>query len=113
MAESEANINNQSLVTTNQTNGEDRSTTTDFRGQAQQYGQQAVDALNRAKGYAQEYGQQAVDKFKDLQGLKSNRRRRERFRPPQTRSGNSHFRCGRSGFRIAFTPPINQLKIKS
>jgi ElaB/YqjD/DUF883 family membrane-anchored ribosome-binding protein len=68
MAESEANINNQSLVTTNQTNGEDRSTTTDFRGQAQQYGQQAVDALNRAKGYAQEYGQQAVDKFKDLQG---------------------------------------------
>lgn len=40
----------------------------DFKIQAQQYGQQALEGFNKAKGYAQEYGQQAVDKFRDLQG---------------------------------------------
>ena len=39
----------------------------DLREQVQQYGQQAADALNRAKDYAGEYVTQAGDKIKDLQ----------------------------------------------
>lgn len=42
-------------------------TNTDFRQQAQQYRQQAVDTLNRVKSTATEYLEQANDKFKDLQ----------------------------------------------
>lgn len=69
MAEFESTTENQSLVTTNPANGEDvsRDYPNDFRSQAQQYGQQALDSLNKAKDYAQQYGQQAVDKLKDLQ----------------------------------------------
>lgn len=69
MAEFESNVENQALTTTNPPNGEDRTReyANDFRSQAQHYGQQAVDTLNKAKGYAQEYSQQAVDKLKDLQ----------------------------------------------
>ncbi len=42
-------------------------TNTDFRQQAQAYGQQAVDVFNRAKSSATEYIGQAGDKLKDLQ----------------------------------------------
>lgn len=40
----------------------------DFKNQAQQYGQQAVEGLNKAKDYAAQYYGQAADKLKDLQG---------------------------------------------
>ena len=40
----------------------------EFKAQAQQYGQQALDGLNKAKDYATEYYGQASEKLKDLQG---------------------------------------------
>ena len=40
----------------------------DLKAQAQQYGQQAVEGLNKAKDYAAQYYGQATDKLKDLQG---------------------------------------------
>ena len=62
---------NRALVRSTPPNGEDAATTQtateDWRAQAQVYGQQATEALNKAKGYAQEYLGQAGDKFKDLQ----------------------------------------------
>ncbi|HZH35171.1 MAG TPA: DUF883 C-terminal domain-containing protein [Pyrinomonadaceae bacterium] len=39
----------------------------DLKTQAQQYSQQAVDAINKAKDYAGEYLGQAGEKIKDLQ----------------------------------------------
>lgn len=65
---------NRALVRSTPPNGEDNAaaasttaTAQDWRAQAQAYGQQANETLNRAKGYAQEYLGQAGDKFKDLQ----------------------------------------------
>lgn len=63
---------NRALVRSTPENGADAASTTqtateDWRAQAQVYGQQATEALNKAKGYAQEYLGQAGDKFKDLQ----------------------------------------------
>lgn len=58
---------NRALVRSTPPNGEDTATAQDWRTQAQAYGQQATDALSKAKGYAQEYLGQAGDKFKDLQ----------------------------------------------
>jgi ElaB/YqjD/DUF883 family membrane-anchored ribosome-binding protein len=70
MAEFE--VENKALVPQpNPANGIDDSTKQDrfddLRNQAQAYGQQAIEGLNRAKDYAAQYGQQAVDKIKELQ----------------------------------------------
>jgi ElaB/YqjD/DUF883 family membrane-anchored ribosome-binding protein len=72
MSEYDELSDNRALVRSTPPNGEDAASTTqtasqDWRAQAQVYGQQATDALNKAKGYAQEYLGQAGDKFKDLQ----------------------------------------------
>jgi ElaB/YqjD/DUF883 family membrane-anchored ribosome-binding protein len=71
MSEYDELSDNRALVRTAPPNGEDNATATqttqDWRSQAQAYGQQAGEALNRARGYAQEYIGQAGDKFKDLQ----------------------------------------------
>lgn len=40
----------------------------DLKNQAQQYGQQAIEGLNKAKDYATQYYGQATEKLKDLQG---------------------------------------------
>jgi ElaB/YqjD/DUF883 family membrane-anchored ribosome-binding protein len=40
----------------------------DLKTQTQQYGQQALEGLNKAKDYATEYYGQAAEKLKDLQG---------------------------------------------
>ncbi|MDQ4121459.1 MAG: hypothetical protein M3209_08440 [Acidobacteriota bacterium] len=63
---------NRALVRSAPPDGEDTATSTptasqDWRGQAQVYGQQATEVLNKAKGYAQEYFGQAGDKIKNLQ----------------------------------------------
>jgi ElaB/YqjD/DUF883 family membrane-anchored ribosome-binding protein len=71
MSEYDELSDNRALVRSTPPNGEDAATTQtateDWRAQAQVYGQQATEALNKAKGYAQEYLGQAGDKFKDLQ----------------------------------------------
>lgn len=71
MAEQTAGQQDQSLAPTrpqpiNQPSNRDFSQ--DLRVQAQQYGQQAVETLNKAKDRATEYWGQANDKLKDLQG---------------------------------------------
>lgn len=70
MADIESTNENQALTTTTPQNGEDKPTdyANDFSTQAQKYGQQALDGINRAKDYAQEYIGVASDKIKDLQG---------------------------------------------
>lgn len=70
MADFENTAENQALVpTAAPANGADdsRDYVADFRAQAQDYGQRAMDAAGKAKTYAAEYGQQAFDKIKDLQ----------------------------------------------
>ncbi len=70
MSEYDELSDNRALVRSTPPNGEDGAptqTAQDWRGQAQAYGQQATEALNKAKGYAQEYLGQAGDKIKDLQ----------------------------------------------
>jgi ElaB/YqjD/DUF883 family membrane-anchored ribosome-binding protein len=63
------NSENQAIIPATRANGVDEAVgERDFRSQVQQYGQQASDALNKAKGYAQEYIGIANDKIKDLQG---------------------------------------------
>ena len=66
MADFEPIQENQAIIPATRANGED-TTTQDWRGQVQNYGQQASDALNKARDYAQEYFGQAGDKIKDLQ----------------------------------------------
>lgn len=71
MAEFENTSGNSALVTTaNSPNGvdENRDYVDGLKTQAQQYGQQALDGLNKAKDYASEYYGQATEKLKDLQG---------------------------------------------
>lgn len=68
--EAEGLSDNRALVRTIPPDGDGASNPskqTDFRNQAQQYKQQAVDTLNRAKAQAGEYIGQANEKFKDLQ----------------------------------------------
>jgi ElaB/YqjD/DUF883 family membrane-anchored ribosome-binding protein len=67
MADFEPTNENQAIIPATRANGEETATTQDWRAQAQSYGQQAGEVLNKAKGYAQEYIGQAGDKFKDLQ----------------------------------------------
>lgn len=69
MAEMEMN-NEQSLIKPEVQNGEDKMENdyyTDFRAQAQDYGQKLQDAAVKAKDYAAEKFNQAGDKLKELQ----------------------------------------------
>ena len=69
MAEMETN-QQQSLVKPDVYNGEDKMENeyaTDFKAQAQEYGQQFQDAAMKAKDFASEKFAVASDKFKELQ----------------------------------------------
>jgi len=60
----------QGLIKTDVYNGEDESSTnyvSDFKGQAQEYGQKVQDAAMKAKDFANEKFAVASDKFKELQ----------------------------------------------
>jgi ElaB/YqjD/DUF883 family membrane-anchored ribosome-binding protein len=72
MAEMENTERQQGLVKTDIYNGVERMETgyteaTDFRAQAQEYGQRLQDAAVKAKDYAAEKLNQASDKLKELQ----------------------------------------------
>ncbi|HEV8159107.1 MAG TPA: hypothetical protein VGP58_08760, partial [Pyrinomonadaceae bacterium] len=82
----------QGLIKTDVYNGEDKSTTdymSDFKGQAQEYGQKVQDAAMKAKDFANEKFTVASDKFKELQQkdpkeLVADAKEYERQKPGQT-----------------------------
>jgi len=91
MAETNAS-QEQGLIKPNVYNGEDKSSTdymSDFKGQAQEYGQKVQDAAMKAKDFANEKFAVASDKFKELQQkdpkeLVENAKEYARQKPGQT-----------------------------